>query len=452
MSSPDLPSMPTDDHIFFRSAGAVNPVIERASGIHCYDIAGKRYIDGMGGVGVVSIGHGVPEIRDAAMRQMEKVCFAHPFHWKNQPHMELTERIARFAPSGMTKIFMCSGGSEATETALKLVRQYHVERGKTSKYKVISRWSSFHGNTLGSLLMTGMRSRRELFAPLLKDMPHIAACNCYHCPFGRSYPGCGMLCATDLEAMILREGPENIAAFIAEPIVGAAGGALTAPPDYFKVIREICDRYDILMIVDEVITGFGRTGKNFGINHWGVVPDIICTGKGLSSGYSPLGAVIVKESVFEPFRSGRGFSHGYTFGGNPLSCAIGSAVLQYIEDHRLVERVAQLGSYFFEKAQELYALDMVGDIRGKGFFMGIEFVADKVTRRPFPVAANVAGKIGDACFTNGLIVGAGKGGIDGVAGDHVNLAPPFISSEDDLDEIIAIMKTSILEVQKSLAA
>ncbi|WP_395383878.1 aminotransferase class III-fold pyridoxal phosphate-dependent enzyme [Mesorhizobium sp. UC22_110] len=183
------------------------------------------------------------------------------------------------------------------------------------------------------------------------------------------------------------------------------------------------------MIVDEVITGFGRTGKNFGINHWGVVPDIICTGKGLSSGYSPLGAVIVAEKVFEPFRTGRGFSHGYTFGGNPLSCAVGSAVLKYIEDHGLVDRVAQLGAYFFEKAQELYELDIVGDIRGKGFFMGIEFVKDKKTRQPFASSANVAGKIADTAFTAGLIVGAGRGGIDGVLGDHMNLAPPFICGE-----------------------
>lgn len=442
--------MSNGEHIFFRSAGSVNPVIDRADGIYCYDEDGKRYIDGMGGVGVVSIGHNVPEIREAALKQMEKVSFAHPFHWKNQPHMELTERIANFSQAGMSKVFMCSGGSEATETALKLARQYHVERGNISKYKVVSRWSSFHGNTLGSLSMTGMRSRRDIFAPLLQDFPKIAACNCYHCPFGREYPSCNMPCAEDLEAIILREGPENIAAFIAEPIVGAAGGGLTAPDGYFKVIREICDRYDILMIVDEVITGFGRTGRNFGIEHWGVIPDIICTGKGLSSGYSPLGAVIVAEKVFEPFRTGRGFSHGYTFGGNPLSCAVGSAVLKYIEDHKLVQRVAQMGTYFFEKAQELYELDIVGDIRGKGFFMGLEFVQDKTTRKPFAASDNIAGKVADTCFRNGLIVGAGKGGIDGVNGDHINLAPPFTCTENDLDEVIDIVKTSIRQVQAAL--
>ncbi len=440
----------TDEHIFFRSAGEVNPVVDRADGIYCYDESGKRYIDGMGGVGVVSIGHNVPEIREAALRQMEKVCFAHPFHWKNKPHMEVTERIARFAPEGMTRVFLCSGGSEANESAIKLARQYHVERGKPSKYKVVTRWSSFHGNTLGTLSVGGMRSRRDLFTPLLTDMPHIAPCNCYHCPFGMEYPACALRCARDLEDTINRVGPDNIAAFIAEPIVGAAGGALTAPAGYFQAIREICDRHDILMIMDEVITGFGRTGRNFGIEHWDVVPDIICTGKGLSSGYTPLGAMIVHERVFEPFRSGRGFAHGYTYGGNPLSCAIGNAVLKYIEEHQLVGNVARLEGHFFTRGRELLAVGSVGDVRGKGLFMGIEFVADKATRAPFDPKLNIAGRIADVAFVNGLIVGAGKGGIDGVHGDHINLAPPFTCTEADLDEIIAILKASILQVERDL--
>lgn len=441
----------TDKHIFFRSAGEVNPVIDHAKGIYCYDAAGKRYIDGMGGVGVVSIGHGVPEIMEATVRQMEKVCFAHPFHWKNQPHMELTERIANFAPKGMSKVFMCSGGSEATESALKLVRQYHVEKGRPSKYKVISRWSSYHGNTLGALSVTGMPSRREIFAPLLKDHQHIAACNCYHCPFGKEYPACELMCAHDLEAAIKREGPDNVAAFIAEPLVGAAGGALTPPPGYFEAMREICDRYDILMIADEVITGFGRTGKNFASEHWDAIPDIICTGKGVSSGYSPLGAMIVHERVFEPFATGRGFAHGYTYGGNPLSCAVGNAVLKYIEEHKLVDQVSRLGTHFFAEAErQLSGLDIVGEIRGKGYFMGIEFVADKAARTPFPANLNVAGKIGDTAFKNGLITGAGKGSIDGILGDHLNLAPPFTCQKQDLTEIISILKASIQTVQATL--
>jgi adenosylmethionine-8-amino-7-oxononanoate aminotransferase len=441
----------TDKHIFFRSAGQFNPTIDHAEGIYCYDVDGRRYIDGMGGVGVVSIGHGVTEVIDAAAAQMRRVSFAHPFHWKNLPHMQLTEQIAALAPTGMSNVFMCSGGSEATETALKMARQYHVERGESSRYKIISRWSSFHGNTLGSLSMSGMSSRREAFVPLLAPFPHIAPCYCYRCPFDKTYPSCAVTCAHDLERAIVREGSNSIAAFIAEPIVGAAAGATTAPPEYFRIIRDICDRYGILMIVDEVITGFGRTGRNFGIDHWGVIPDIICTGKGMSSGYAPLGAVIAHDRVYEVFnRSAGGFNHGFTYGGNPLSCAVGSAVLSYIEQHKLIENVATLGPVLFAEAEKLAELPIVGQIRGKGFFLGVEFVADKTTKVPFPEQMNASRQIADIAFSKGLITGANRGGIDGRLGDHVTLAPPYTCTRADLVEIIQILKDSIVQFQRSI--
>jgi adenosylmethionine-8-amino-7-oxononanoate aminotransferase len=383
---------------------------------------------------------------------MKKVSFAHPFHWKNQPHMELTERIAAMAPSGLSHVFMCSGGSEATETALKMARQYHVERGYPSRYKVISRWNSFHGNTLGSLSMTGMPMRREAFIPILASWPHIAAQYCYRCPFGKEYPSCKILCAQDLEDTILKEGKDSIAAFIAEPVVGAAGGGLTAPPEYYRRIREICDQYDILMIVDEVITGFGRTGLNFGIQHWDVVPDIICSGKGMSSGYTPLGAAIAHDKVYDVFaRSPKGFAHGYTFGGNPLSCAVGNAVLQYMEKHRLIENVRTLDPFFFSQAQQHLDLDCVGDIRGKGFFMGVEIVADRQSKRPFPADLHASRQIADIAFSKGLITSAHQGIVDGVQGDHINLAPPFTCTQADLSEIIGILREAIREFQSSLS-
>lgn len=441
----------TDKHIFFRSMGEVHPALDRATGIYCYDSDGKRYIDGMGGVAVVSIGHGVEEVRAAALRQMDKVSFAHPFHWKNEPHMELTEKIASMAPAGLSSVFMCSGGSEATETALKMARQYHVERGALSKSKVIARWTSYHGNTLGALSMSGMPARRADYLPLLLDFPHIAACNCYRCPFGKVYPDCNLACAQDLEQTILKEGAENISAFIAEPIVGAAGGALTPPPGYFEQIRQICDRHDVLMIADEVITGFGRTGKNFCVDHWGVVPDIICCGKGMSSGYTPLGAVIAHEKVYDVFRkSVKGFTHGYTYGGNPLSCAIGLAVLDYMQKHRLVQHVERLESHFFAKARKLAGLDIVGDVRGKGFLMGIELVADKATKAPIAAEKKAAVKIADLAFSKGLVVGAVRANVDGRLGDGIMLAPPFTCEESDLDEIIDILAASIAEFQSSL--
>ena len=439
-----------NQHVFFRGTGTSHPTIARAAGIYCFDTTGKRYIDGMGGVGVVSIGHGVAEIRAAALQQMDKVCFAHPFHWQNEAQSRLTAAIAALAPAGLTKVFMCSGGSEATETALKMARQYHRERGQASKYKVIARWHSYHGNTLGALSMSGIVSRRAPFVPLLIDLPHIAACNCYHCPYGRSYPGCGLPCAHELEAAILREGADSIAAFIAEPVVGAAGGGLTAPPEYFGIIRDICTRHDILLIVDEVISGFGRTGRNFGIDHWSVIPDLICTGKGVSSGYTPLGAVIASEQVFDAFAQGSGFVHGFTYGGNPLSCAVGAAVLDYIARHKLVERVAALEPHFFGKAAELAQLAIVGEVRGKGFLMGVELVADKTTRRPFDAALRIKERVAAAAFARGLVTGVSGGQVDGINGDVITLAPPFVCSADDLDQIIDILKDAILDVQNEL--
>lgn len=441
----------TDAHIFVRSFGSHHPTIDRAAGLYCYGVDGKRYLDGLGGVAVVSIGHGVREIRDAAIAQMDKVSFVHPSHWKNRPHMRLTERIAARAPPGLSYVFMCSGGSEATETALKMARQYHVERGRPSKYKIVSRWNSYHGNTLGALSMSGMPSRREAYIPLLASWPHIEASYCYRCPFGKRYPDCELLCARELEKTILREGKDSIAAFIAEPLVGAAAAALTPPREYFRIIREICDRYDILLIVDEVITGFGRTGRHFAIEHWDVVPDIICCGKGMSSGYAPLGAVIARDKVYEVFRkSPGGFEHGYTYAGNPLSCAIGNAVLDYLDSHGLVANVRGLEPHFFQKADELTTLDIVGDIRGKGFLMGIELVADKHTKEPFPEHARVCSRVADVAFSKGLIVGARGGSVDGVRGDAIMLAPPFTCEKEDLDAIIGILKDAILEVQNTL--
>jgi adenosylmethionine-8-amino-7-oxononanoate aminotransferase len=260
-----------------------------------------------------------------------------------------------------------------------------------------------------------------------------------------------MLCAQDLEKTILKEGKDSIAAFIAEPVVGAAGGGLMAPPEYYPMIREICDRYDVLMIVDEVITGFGRTGKTFGINHYDVVPDIICSGKGMSSGYAPLGAVIAHDRVYDVFaKSAKGFAHGFTFGGNPLSCAIGDAVLKYMDKHQLIQNVAGLESHFFSEARKLQELDFVGDVRGKGFFMGIELVAEKTTKRPFPPGLQASRQIADIAFSRGLITSAHQGLVDGVLGDHINLAPPFTCTKDDLTEVIRILRESIVEFAASV--
>jgi adenosylmethionine-8-amino-7-oxononanoate aminotransferase len=441
----------TNEHVFFRGiSDTTGPIINRASGIYCFDADGRRYIDAVSGVGNVCIGQGVREIIEAATRQMEKTSFAHPLQWQNEPQMQLAQTIASLAPPGLSKVFLCSGGSEATETAIKMARQYHVERGQRSKYKIIGRWHGYHGNTLGALAASGMVIRRALFAPLLGDFPHIVACNCYRCPFGKSYPGCGIACAHELEAELLRQGPENVAAFIAEPFVGTAGGALGAPPEYFRLIRDICDRYDILLIVDEVITGFGRTGRNFAIDHWGVIPDLICTGKGMSGGYTPLGGVIARSEILDVFQRGHGFEHGYTYGGNPLSCAVGNAVLEYIVRRKLIEHVAALEGHFFSKARELEGLDIVGEVRGRGFMLGVELVADSSSRRPFDRAANVATQVMREAWQRGLIVGRFWGQADGVHGEGIMLLPPYVCDADTLTEIIDILKAAILEVRNRI--
>lgn len=305
------------EHIFCRDWRKSYPTIDRGEGIYLFDTHGKRYLDASGGPAVVSIGHGVcEEVIDAMVEQARRVCFPYVGHFVSEPQIELAKKIIHFAPPGMSEVYFVSGGSEATEVALKLVRQYHIEHGNLSKVKVISRWQSYHGATVGALSLSGHTPRRMDYLPYLFSFPHILPPYCYRCPFGKEYPSCDIYCAYDLERTIKREGKESIAAFIAEPIIGNTVGAAVPPPEYFPIIKEICNRYGILLVVDEVITGFGRTGRNFGIDHWGIVPDLIITGKGMSSGYTPLGAVIIHEDVYDVFMKSKRstfFSRIYLF-------------------------------------------------------------------------------------------------------------------------------------------
>jgi adenosylmethionine-8-amino-7-oxononanoate aminotransferase len=302
--------------------------------------------------------------------------------------------------------------------------------------------------------MSGHTSRRKDYLPYLLNFPHIPPAYCYRCPFGKDYPSCGTYCAYELEKTIKQEGHDSIAAFIAEPIVGNTLGCVVPPPDYFRIIREICDHYDILFIADEVVTGFGRTGKNFGIDHWGVVPDVIIAGKGISSGYAPLGAVIVHEKVFDVFlRSKRSaFFMGYTFSGNPLSCAIGLAAVKYIQKHGLVERSAKIGAYLFDQFSRFIDLPMVGDIRGKGLLLGIELVENKQKKTPLERSQKVVERLTSRAFKKGLIVLSGSGTADGVNGEHIIVAPPLIIEKGQVDDLIAILEETIVETYKTLGA
>jgi adenosylmethionine-8-amino-7-oxononanoate aminotransferase len=440
------------DHVFYRDWRKTLPVIDRGEGIYLYDREGKKYLDGSGGPAVINIGHGVKEVIDAMMTQARKVCFPYVGHFVSEAQIKLAQKIVDFAPPGMSRVYFVSGGSEATEIAIKIARQYHLGKGEPSRVKIIGRWQGYHGATIGALSVSGHTSRRNDYQPYMLNFPHIPPAYCYRCPFGMTLPTCELACAHELEKAIKREGKDHIAAFIAEPFVGNSLGAVEPPPEYFRIVREICDRYGILFIADEVITGFGRTGKNFGIDHWGVIPDVIITGKGTGSGYTPLGAVIIHQKVYETFEKSErpAFFMGYTYSGNPLSCAAGLAVMNYIEKNQMVERSARMGKYLFERFARLKDLPIVGDIRGKGLLLGIEFVKDKKRKTPFPRSQKISETLTDRAFRNGLILMSGAGTVDGVSGDHTVVSPPFIITEKEIDELTSILEKTIREVSDGI--
>ena len=437
------------DHIFYRNPTKYYPTAQMGEGIYIYDTEGKQYIDGSGGAVVISIGHGVKEIQEAMLKQASMISFTHGSQFTTEAAIKLAEKIINISPAGLSRVYFLSGGSEAVETAMKMARQYQVDRGVSSKYKVISRWTSYHGNTLGALALSGHTGRRKYYLPLIQHTPHIVPAYCYRCPFGLDKQTCNLECAEDLEKVILYEGPDSVSAFMAEPVVGATAGALVPKDGYFQRIREICDKYDVLLIVDEVMTGIGRTGTYFGVDHWNVVPDMIVVGKGLASGYTPIYCVVTKEKIHQGIKEGNGaFVHGHTYSQNPFSCAVALAVLDYIDEHDLVARSAKMGVHLLEKLEGLYRHSIVGDIRGLGLFAGVELVKNKKTKEPFDPKLKLNVLIGNRAFEKGLICYPGAGGADGVHGDHILLAPHFIITKEQIDELVAILDESIEEVAR----
>ena len=442
---------PNEDHVFYRNLNRWYPAVQRGRGIYLYDTEGKEYIDGSGGAVVAALGHGLREIEAAMLTQLGNVAFAHGSQFTSTPAVALAEKLTTIAPAGLSRVYFLSGGSEAVETAVKMARQYQVDRGKPMKFKVISRWASYHGNTLGALALSGHTGRRRYYQPLIQHTPHIVPAYCYRCPCGRQPESCALECADDLEKTIIYEGPDSVSAFVAEPVVGATAGALVPKDGYFQRIREICDRYDVLLIVDEVMTGIGRTGRNFAVEHWGVKPDMIVCAKGLGAGYYPVFCVITTEAVHRAIKEGNGnFVHGHTYSQNPLACATALAVLDYIEKNDLVRSSERLGAYLLDKLQVLYRHEMVGDVRGIGLFAGVEFVRDRKTKEPFPPARKVNALVSNLAFDNGLIVYPGGGGADGVNGDHILIAPPFIITEGEIDKLVSILDEAIGETERSL--
>lgn len=438
-------------HALLRNLTEKNPRMVRGKGIYLFDAEGRRYIDGASGSSLVcNIGHGVREIAAVmAAQSVELAC--NPFHCSHtQAYEEMAERLIGLAPKGFAKAFGVSSGSEAVENSVKFGRQYQVARGRPSKHLTISRWQSYHGNTLGALACSGYTSRRRKHTPLLRDALHIPPAFCYRCYFEKSYPDCELKCARALESAILQEGPENVSAFIAEPVVGAALGGVPAPPGYFEKVREICDRYEVLFIADEVMCGLGRTGADFAIDHWSVAPDLIATGKGMGSGYFPMGASLVSEKLAAAMQErGALFEGVHTCCGHLLGCKVATAVLDYLVQNELIRNSRQQGTLMLQGLNAIKdRRPSVGDVRGMGLMAGVEFVRDQQTRAPFPVELKVAERVMDACMDRGLIVFPGHGTVDGTAGDHLLLGPPLVITSSEIEELLMILDDGIAAVER----
>src|SRR5437660_7456836 len=427
--------MPTSSGLFPRNFKKTFPIASRGEG--CWIIAadGRRFLDASGQAAVVNIGHGVVEVGRAMAEQSSQIAFAHTSQFHSAPAEKLAQRLLAMAPPNFRnggRVFFTSGGSEATETAIKLARQFHLESSQRDRYRVLSRRQSYHGSTLGAMSVSGNVARRALYEPLIAKWGHIAPCFCYHCPFEKTFPQCELACADDLQVHLSGQEREQAAAFIFEPVVGATLGAAVPPEGYASHTAETCRKNEILLIADEVMTGMGRTGKPFAVQHWDVEPDLILVGKGIAGGYAPLGAVLVSARVVEAFEHGSGaFVHGFTYQAHPVSAAAGNAVLDYLEAHKLFDRVNAAGQELRRALSPLQSHPNVRDVRCLGLLIGVEFVKNKDTREPFPKEQNIAEKIREACLEEGVLTYPTQGCVDGLRGVHILLAPPFtISSEE----------------------
>jgi adenosylmethionine-8-amino-7-oxononanoate aminotransferase len=424
--------------VFHRVLGREMPAIVRAHGAELWDESGRRYLDGSGGAVVVNIGHGRAAVADAIARQAAAAAYVHGTQFTSGVLEEYARRLAAHAPGDCRRLYLVSGGSEAMETAVKLARAYHLARGDTRRHKVVSRSVAYHGATLTALSLSGRPTLQEPYRPMLTPVPRAAAPFCYHCPLDRSYPACDVACAGDLEAVIEHEGPETISAYVAEPILGASAGAAVPPEDYARRARALCDRHGILYVDDEVMTGFGRTGRFFAIEWSGVRPDVVVCGKGMSGGYMPVGGVLASDRVVDAVARG-GFVHGFTFSHNPVTAAACLATLDILEKEDLVARADRLGERALARLRALGEHPHVGDVRGRGLMLGVEIVADKAARAPFAAADRKASAVASRCFADGLVVYPSTGCADGTRGDVVMLAPPFVTTDTQVDEMITIL-------------
>jgi adenosylmethionine-8-amino-7-oxononanoate aminotransferase len=426
-------------HILHRAANAVMPVAVAGSGIELFDRDGKSYIDASGGAAVSCLGHGHPDVVAALHKQLDTIAYAHTGFFTTDIAEKLADRLIEDAPAGLDHVYLVSGGSEAIEAALKMARQYFVEKGETQRRHIIARHQSYHGNTLGALAAGGNAWRRAQFRPLLIETHHIDPCYAYRLQdAGESEAAYAARAAQALEDEILKLGSDQVIAFVAETVVGATLGAVPAVADYFKRVRAICDRYGVLLILDEVMCGMGRTGTLHACEQEGIAPDLMTIAKGLGGGYQPVGAVLLSSRIFDAFSKGSGFfQHGHTYMGHPMAAAAGLAVQDIIRRDGLLANVVAMGSHLQRRLEERFANHhYVGDIRGRGLFRGVELVADRGSKAPFAPQLKLHALIKREAMARGLIVYPMGGTIDGVSGDHVLLAPPFIVNGEQVDVIV----------------
>ena len=433
-------------HVLHRNLNQEYPTAVQGDGPYIVDREGRRYLDASGGAAVSCLGHSDEAVAQAIKDQVSQLAYAHTSFFTSDPMEQLADFLIERAPAGLDSVYFVSGGSEAVEAALKLARQYFVEIGQPQRKHLIARRQSYHGNTLGALATGGNAWRRQQFEPLLINVSHVSPCYAYRDQQPDETPeAMGIRLAAELEEEILRLGAENVMAFVAEPVVGATLGAVTAVPGYFRRIREVCDRYGVLLILDEVMCGMGRTGSLFAAEQEGVTADLITIAKGLGAGYQPIGATLVSQRIRDAIANGSGFfQHGHTYIGHATACAAALAVQQTIEARDLLTRVNVLGEGLKARLNERFADHAhVGDIRGRGLFQGLELVADRDSRKPFDASLKLHARLKKAAMAEGLMCYPMGGTLDGRQGDHILLAPPFILQESHLDEITAKLGRAI---------
>ncbi len=436
------------ENMFIKMPGVPLILVEQSEGVYLHTSDGRRLIDATSGPMAAGIGHGRAEVAAAAAESIGKVSYVLPV-FATDARIELTKLIKSRMPDELSRVYFCSGGSEANEAAIKFARQYHVVNGEGTRSKVITRDHCYHGNTMLMISISGIEERRRDFVPMMWENPRVRDCYCYRCPYGAEYPGCDLECAHGVEDAIVAAGPETVAAFLGEPIVASATGANMPPREYWGVVREICDRHGVLMMVDEVVTGFGRTGRPMGMDHYGVVPDVSVFAKGVSGGYAPLAGMAVREDLVKTFEDrGEEFQSLYTYSAHPLSCAIGAKVQEIIDREDLIARVEKMGKYLGEKLERLRDLPVVGDVRGVGLLWAVELVKDKKTKEAFPAEDNLKMKVVLHGTSKGVFFYPGYWRDEHGRGDHIMVAPPYVITEEQVDEIVDALEYAILEAAK----